>query len=214
MSSATWAGVCLLAALTGPEALAQGANDQMDRLRACAALAAAERLSCLEALSRDIAPPAGGKAPTVPAPPAEEGAAKEWIVSQTTSPLDYSPIAIASATYTGPDGSSLQLSIQCRGRRTELVLMSPGLVPQREGYLASYSINDAAPILVPTGPSQSGTGLAIGGDVVQLLTSLPERGQIAFRAGPRQGKAVEGRYALPALKSVVSKLAAPCNWRR
>jgi hypothetical protein len=49
---------------------------------------------------------------------------------------------------------------------------------------------------------------------VQLLTSLPERGQIAFRAGLRQGKAVEGRYALPALKSVVSKLAAPCNWRR
>jgi len=93
------------------------------------------------------------------------------------------------------------------------VLVSPSLVPQREDYAVSYSINDAAPILVPTGASQSGTGLAIRGDVVQLLTALPERGQIVFRAGPRQGRAVEGRYALSNLKSVVSKLAAPCNWR-
>jgi hypothetical protein len=213
--SAKTAAICLLAVLAAaiPEAVGQGANertgDQMDRLRACSVLASAERLSCLEALSRDIAPSSTNAAA------APEPATEEWIVSQTTSPLDYSPIAIASATAkAGPDGAFLQLSIQCRGGRTELVLVSPSLVPQREDYAVSYSINDAAPVLVSTGASQSGTGLAIRGDVVQLLTALPERGQIAFRAGPRQGKAVEGRYALPNLKAVVSKLAAPCNWRR
>jgi hypothetical protein len=208
----------LLAALAAiPQAFGQGANertgDQMDRLRACSALAPAERLPCLEALSRDIAPPSGGTS-SGSTPAAPEPAAEEWIVSQTTSPLDYSPIAVASAmAKAGPDGAFLQLSIQCRGGRTELVLTSPSLVPQREDYAVSYSINGAPPILVLVAAAQSGTGLAIKGDVVQLLTSLPERGQIAFRAGPRQGRAVEGRYALPGLKSVVNKLAAPCNWR-
>jgi hypothetical protein len=208
--NATKAAIGLLTALAAiPQAFGQSAGDQMDRLRACSVLAPAERLSCLEALSREIAP-SGGSASAVPEP-----AAEEWVVSQTTSPLDYSPIAVASAmAKTGPDGAFLQLSIQCRGGRTELVLTSPSLVPQKEDYAVSYSINGAAPILVPVAASQSGTGLAIRGDVVQLLTSLPERGQIAFRAGPRQGRAVEGRYALPGLKSVVSKLAAPCNWRR
>jgi hypothetical protein len=200
-----------------PEALGQGAgqgaNDQMDRLRACSVLAPAERLKCLEALSRDIAPttgsPSSGSSST-----GTESAAEEWIVSQTTSPLDYSPVAIASTTFkAGPDGSFLQLSIQCRGGRTELVLASPSLVPQREDNVVSYSINGAAPIALLTAASQSGIGLAVRGDVVQLLTSLPESGQIAFRAGPRQGKAVEGRYALPNLKSVLNRLASPCNWR-
>jgi hypothetical protein len=215
MSTAKTAALGLLTALAAaiPEAVGQDANerasDQMDRLRACSVLAPAERLPCLEALSRDIAPSSGSAAA------APEPATEEWVVSLTTSPLDYSPVAIASAmAKAGPDGTFLQLSIQCRSRRTELVLTSPSLVPQREDYAVSYRINDALPLLVPTGASQSGTGLAIRGDVVQLLTSLPERGQIAFRAGLRQGKAVEGRYALPALKSVVSKLAAPCNWRR
>ena len=212
--NAKTAAIGLLAVLAAaiPEAFGQGATertgDQMDRLRACSVLASAERLSCLEALSRDIAP-SSTSAAAVPQP-----ATEEWIVSQTMSPLDYSPIAIASATAkAGPDDAFLQLSIQCRGGRTELVLVSPSLVPQREDYAVSYTINDTAPVVVPTGASQSGTGLAIRTDVVQLLTSLPERGQIAFRAGPRQGRAVEGRYALPNLKAVVSKLAAPCNWR-
>ena len=211
MSTAKTAAICLMTALVAviPEALGQGASDQMDRLRACSVLAQAERLSCLEALSRDISPSSGGLS-AVPAP-----AAEEWVVSQTTSPLDYSPIAVASATSkAGPDGSVLQLSIQCRGGRTELVLVSPSLVAQKEDYVVSYSINGATPILVLTAASQSGIGLAIKGDVVQLLRSLPERGQIAFRAGPRQqSKAVEGQYALPSLKAVVNRLAAPCNWR-
>jgi hypothetical protein len=208
--NATKTAIGLLTALVAviPEAFGQSAGDQMDRLRACSVLAPAERLPCLEALSRDIAPSTGSAA-AVPEP-----AAEEWVVSQTTSPLDYSPIAVASAmAKAGPDGAFLQLSIQCRGGRTELVLTSPSLVPQKEDYAVSYSINDATPILVLTGASQSGSGLAIKGDVVQLLTSLPERGQIAFRAGRRQGRAVEGRYALPGLKSVVSRLAVPCNWR-
>ena len=120
------AAICLAFAfaLASAGALAQGTGDAMEKLRACSLLAPAERLECLDKLSRDIAPapPAASPAPGV-AP-----AADNWIVSETTSPLDYTPVAIATALSSGgPDGAILQLSIQCRGGRTDLVITGPGL---------------------------------------------------------------------------------------
>ena len=70
-------------------ALAQGANDPMADLRACSLMEREERLECLEALSRNIAPPR-------PAP-----ASDNWIVSETTSPVDYKPIVTATAFSRG-----------------------------------------------------------------------------------------------------------------
>jgi hypothetical protein len=85
-------------------ALAQGAADPMAHLRACAIIAEhAERLECLDKLSRDIAAPdraAGGD---------------NWIISETTSPVNYTPMVTATAfSRGGSDGSSMQLVIHCR----------------------------------------------------------------------------------------------------
>jgi hypothetical protein len=189
-------------------ALAQGGSDAMEKLRACSLLAQAQRLECLEKLSRDIAPP-----PT-PRPAASRApAADNWIVSETTSPLDYTPVAIATASASdGPDGSPLQLSIQCRGGRTELVISGPALTRRAEDYLVSYGVNDGQPVVVATGTPASGTGVAVRGDVVRLLASLPDRGEVAFRVTARQGAALEGRYALAGLKVVLERLAVPCKW--
>jgi hypothetical protein len=190
-------------------ALAQGAGDAMDKLRACSLLAPAERLECLDKLSRDIAParPAASPAPEV-AP-----AADNWIVSETTSPLDYTPVAIATAFSSGgPDGAILQLSIQCRGGRTDLVITGPALTGRGEDSVVSYVVNDGQPVVVAAGTPASGAGVAIRGDVVRLLASLPDRGDIAFRVTPRQGAALDGRYDLAGLKIVRVRLAGPCKW--
>jgi hypothetical protein len=199
-------------------AQAQGASDAMEKLRACSLLAPAERLKCLEKLSRDIGPPsppgpAASRAP--PMAPAVTPAADNWIVSETTSPLDYSPVAVAIATASsggGPDGGTLQLSIQCRGGRTDLVIAGPALTRRGEDYLVSYGVNDGQPVVVATGTPASGTGVAIKGDVVRLLVSLPDQGEVAFRVTARQGAALEGRYALAGLKIVLGRLAVPCKW--
>ena len=179
-----------------------------EKLRACSLLAQAQRLECLEKLSRDIAPPPPPRPAASRAP-----AADNWIVSETTSPLDYTPVAIATASASdGPDGSPLQLSIQCRGGRTELVIGGPALTRRGEDYLVSYVVNDGQPVVVATGTPASGTGVAIKGDVVRLLASLPDRGEVAFRVTIRQGAALEGRYALAGLKVVLDRLAVPCKW--
>ena len=204
------ATICLTFAF-GPAsagALAQGGSDAMEKLRACSLLAQAQRLECLEKLSRDIAPPPPPRPAASRAP-----AADNWIVSETTSPLDYTPVAIATASASdGPDGSPLQLSIQCRGGRTELVIGGPTLTRRGEDYLVSYGVNDGQPVVVATGTPASGTGVAIKGDVVRLLASLPDRGEVAFRVTIRQGAALEGRYALAGLKVVLERLAVPCKW--
>lgn len=113
------AAVPLSVALTvaSGAAFAQSASDPIAHLRACSLMEHAERLECLENLSRNIAPPAraalGGD---------------NWIVSETTSPVDYTPV-VAASTFSrgGSDGSSMQLSIHCRAGRTELVVAGPAV---------------------------------------------------------------------------------------
>ena len=204
----------LASGLANGGALAQGAGDAMEKLRACSQLAQAERLDCLEKLSRDIAPAPPPRPAASPAP-AMVPAADNWIVSETTSPIDYTPVAVATATASGggPDGVTLQLSIECRGGRTDLLIAGPALTRRGEDYVLSYSVNDGQPVVVAAGTPASGAGIAIRGDVVRLLASLPDRGDIAFRVTARQGGAtLEGRYALAGLKAVLDRLAAPCKW--
>jgi hypothetical protein len=179
----------------------------MERLRACSLLAPAERLGCLDKLSRDIPPPAASSTSAV-APPADN-----WIVSETTSPLDYTPVAIATASSGGgPEGVILQLSIQCRAGRTDLVITGPALTGRGEDSVVSYVVNNDQPVAVAAGTPASGAGVAIRGDVVRLLASLPDRGEISFRVTPRQGAALDGRYGLAGLKIVRDRLAEPCKW--
>ena len=202
--------VAFVFGMASATAFAQGAADAMEKLRACSLLAPAERLECLDKLSREITP-----SPRAVAPPAPKvaPAADNWIVSETTSPIDYSPVAIATASSGGgPDGAALQLSIQCRGGRTDLVISGPALTRRGENYVVSYAVDDGQPVVDAAGTPASGTGVAIKGDVVRLLASLPERGDVTFRLAARQGAAVEGRYALASLKTVRDRLTVPCKW--
>lgn len=180
---------------------AQGTDDPMTDLRACAALEGSARLECLDNLSRRIAPPVR--------PPPGDG----WLLSETTSPVDYSPIITATTSSRGgPADAAMQLAIHCRKGRTELVLAAPALSRSGEDYAISYRINASPPVQVATAPASSGSGAAFRGDVVRLLQSLPEDGEIAIRLATRTGAAREGRFPLGGLKTVREKLAAACKW--
>ena len=156
------------------DALAQGAGDAMEKLRACSLLAPAERLECLEKLSRDIAPPSPARPAASPAPEVAP-AADNWIVSETTSPLDYTPVAIATALSSGgPEGAILQLSIQCRGGRTDLVITGPALVGRAEDYVVSFRVNDGPPVVAAGGPNGRVSVLVSSGEVEIGLQQVSE----------------------------------------
>jgi len=183
-------------------ALAQGAADPMAHLRACSMMEHAERLQCLDRLSRDIA-----------APDRAAGVGDNWIISETTSPVNYTPIVTATAfSRGGSDGSLMQLAIYCRSGRTDLVVSGPAVSGGGADYTISYSVNDGQPEQLAAGSPSFGTGVAFAGDIVRLLQSLPEDGHIAVRISPRGGAAQDGRFSLGGLKTVREKLAAACRW--
>ena len=157
------ATICLAFAFASvsADAVAQGAGDAMDKLRACSLLAQADRLDCLEKLSRDITPPSPARPAGSPAPEVAP-AADNWIVSETTSPLDYTPVAIATALSSGGLDGAMQLSIQCRGGRTDLLLGGPALTGRGEDSVVSYVVNDGQPVAVAAGTSASGPGSPSG----------------------------------------------------
>ena len=74
--------------LVGRIAVAQIGSDPVAQLRACSLMERAERLECLDRLSRDIA--------AAPDRPARSGG--DWMISETTSPVDYKPQITALTT--------------------------------------------------------------------------------------------------------------------
>ena len=185
---------------------AQGTNDPVSQLRACSAMEHAERRECLDKLSRDIAPPPRQA-------PQADNWAENWIVSETTSPVDYAPIVTATAAYRrGADGPSMQLSIHCRGGRTELVVTGPAVTRSGEDYAISYRINDEQPVQLAAATPAFGAGAAFRGDVVRLLQSLPDEGGITIRLFNRAGVVLDGYFQLSGLRMVRERVSTACRW--
>lgn len=185
-------------------ALAQGATDPMTNLRACSQMERTERMECLNKLSHDVAPP-------------DRSAqnADNWIVSETTSPVNYAPIVTATAlSRGGSDAPAMQFSVHCRGGRTELVVSAPAASGGAPAYTLSYRVNDGQPVQLAAGAPSFGTGAAFTGDVVGLLQSLPEEGSITIRISTRRGAVQDGQFRLSGLRTVREKLAAACKWPR
>lgn len=207
------AAVVLGYLLASAAAHAQAPVDALDKLRSCSTLPQSERIDCLNRLATDI-----GAQPAPAAAPAPEGAADvpgvaEWIVSETTSPLDYSPVVVARPNSTGKDPLGVLLSIQCRGGRSELVLATGSpFVRRPEEYVFTYSANGSAPVALPLATATTGPGLAVKADPARVLSALPPTGAVTFRLSQPTNPPVETRYALDQLKAVTLRLAAPCRW--
>lgn len=189
-------------AITNGAVLAQGAEDPMVQLRACSLMDRAERQECLDRLSRTMVPRDG---------PQAEG--ENWITSETTSPVDYSPIVNATTSSRDGPGPTMKLSIRCRGGRTDLSVEGSG-ISGRGDYAISLRINDGPPLPVSAITVASGTGVAVGGDVVQLLQSLPDKGKLAVHLSSRTGNGTDAVFALGGLESVRTKMSTACKWPR
>jgi len=187
--------LCLAFDLASNAAFSQSNNEPGSHLHACSLMGPTERVECLNKLSQSISPPAP---------------ASHWTISETISPLDYTPIVLA-VTSSRTASSSLQLSLSCRGGRTEFVIAGLGIV-RTEDYTVSYRINDGGSVTTAVGKPIFGTRIAFKTDVVRLLQSLPDEGYISVRLTPRTGPASEGQFSLSGSKVVRDKLAAACKW--
>jgi hypothetical protein len=188
-------------ALVSGIASAQGASEATQQLRGCTE--SAEGPKCLDKSSRT-------------APPSLQSAlaGDGWIVGETTSPIDYSPIATAttSSRKVAGGGPAMQLSIRCRGGRTELAVTGPAIKGRGGNYSISYRVNDGQSLQLAGAAAAFGDGVAFKGDVVALLQQLPGDGELAVSLLPVSGNELEGIFSLNGLETLRTKIGATCRW--
>lgn len=209
------------------------AQSDSEALRLCTLPSYAERMKCLEELATGNRPslpssaatpvlaPSPDTAPARPAPPAVGGTpavspatlAKEWTVSETRSPVDYSPVAIATASASTGGNGVLQLSVECRSSRTEMIMRRTPTNRMVGDHTVIYKINDAPPAMVTIGLPSSRSGIELKGDVPGFLLALPPEGVITFSVTDRRGP-TDAHYDLSGIKTMVNRMAEPCSWRR
>jgi len=190
-------------------ALSDGAHAQsdptIDRLKVCAQHEGLDRLKCVDEILGNIA-----ESPI--APPVQ---IPRWIVSETTSPVDYQPQFAASlpASSSTPDAPSV-LTIICRARRTELMMSrSRGSKPIADGDVRVSYRNNEGPLIEQRWRSvDNGTSLAFPGDAVRLLRQMPDGSQFLIKVFTANAPPYESTFDLAGLETVRRKVAAACNW--
>jgi len=189
-------------AVVSGASLAQGANGPTAPLRGCVPMEGAARSECPDKPSRAAAPS-----------PKLALAGDGWIISETTSPVDYSPIATATTSSLDvAGGSPMRLSIRCRGGRTELIVAGPAITGRGDDYFISYRVNGGQSVQLAGVVPASGDGVGFKGDVAALLQSLPGQGEFVVRLFALSGNALEGTFSLDGLERLRIKIGATCKW--
>jgi hypothetical protein len=148
-------------------------------------------------------------------PDATASLGPNWIISETTSPVDYRPqiAALTTARAASRDAPS-SLAIHCRAHRTELIVSTTGSwkqVPDADVKVV-HRVNEEPFVEQRWKPVEAGKGLAFPGDVVRFLRSMPDGGRILVKVYAGKDLPSETTFQLAGLDSVRRKIATACNW--
>ena len=177
--------------------------------------------------------PASGATPENASPPAAEaptGAipsprsastldkpapATDWIVSETMSPVDYSPLltAVVRATSSA-EGAPTTLAVRCRAQHTELSIRSERAwsLPRGADLMVDYQVNDRAVVRQPWLLSADGMTASYASDPIELLQSIPEGAILTIAVVAKATARRETTFRLNGLSDIRQKVAAACKW--
>ena len=215
---------------------AQAANETVTGLESCFKLAhradsicsnlandAAQRTNCLqkartaqlECLQR-IPPERSAASVASPVSPNQTATTTDlWVISETTSPVDYSPLITAMIRSPSTDKDAPKtLAIRCLGRRTEFLVRTEGTwraSPAKDIQVA-YQINDQPIVRLTWTASVDGNTANYKNDSVGFLRSLPEGARLKISVLDASGRDHEATFQLAGLDTVREKIAAPCKW--
>jgi hypothetical protein len=197
----------LMFTILGHAACAEPADDAITRLKSCFLLDGPARTECLERLSREL--------PDRDSVGALPPAADNWIVSETTSPVDYSPIMTATTrSRSGTVDVPATLAVRCRGQRTDLVVTTENSWPAARANALQFEarINDRPAIGTRWTASADGRTAVFSDDTVQFLQSLPDGGSMTLALSNPPGAANEVTFQLNGLEAIRQKIGTACQW--
>ena len=197
-------GVAL--SIVSQEVCSQPADDAISRLKACFQLERAPQSECLENLSRELADKNNQKS--------AEPAARSWVVSETMSPVDYSPMitATTSSQPVAKDAPAIFM-IRCRGGAPTCWSARKDRGASRANELqVDLRVNDQPAVRMQWIASSDGRTAIFKDDAVRFLRSLPDGGRITVNVSDWQGMAHEASFQLTGLDVIRQKIAAACKW--
>lgn len=140
-----------------------------------------------------------------------------WVVSETTSPVDYSPLVTALIRSTAPvKDAPTTLAVGCRKRHTELMVRTDGTWAATRGneLRIEYQINDQPAVGLPWTLSSDGKTATYKDDPVGLLQSLPDGARLKINVADRASSLHEGTFQLDGFDAIRKKISTACKWTR
>ncbi len=164
-----------------------------------------------EMTTATASPGAPARGVDIPAKPQDTN----WIVSETTSPVDYSPLITAVIrSTTGLQDAPNTLVIRCLGPRTEVLLRTQGTwrASRSNTVQVDYQINDQPLVRLQWITSADGKTASYTNDAVGFLQSLPEGARLKINVLDRAGPGHEATFQLAGLDAIRKRIAVPCKW--
>src|SRR5713101_7087398 len=158
-----------------------------------------------------VSPDRPARAVDSPSKPADTN----WIVSQTTSPVDYAPLTTAVIRLPfSVQHAPNTLAIRCLGGRTEFLVRTEGTwrASRAREVQVDYQINDQPSVRLAWTASADGKAASYKDDAIGFLQSLPEGGRLKISVLDGPGPSHEATFQLAGLDAVREKIAVPCKW--
>jgi len=137
-----------------------------------------------------------------------------WLVSETTSPVDYSPqVSASNLSYATAEDAPSSLIVRCRLQRIELSVSTAGSWKASGGgqFKAEYKIDHGPKVEEMWIAARDGRTASFKGDALQLLQSLPDSGPMSIGVFDWQGPAHEATFQLDGLAAVRQKVLTACK---
>ncbi|MEO6781785.1 MAG: hypothetical protein ABI196_12905 [Bradyrhizobium sp.] len=146
----------------------------------------------------------------IPAKPSTEN----WVVSETSSPIDYSPLVTAQirarwSEKNAPDS----LILRCRQSHVELLLgiAAAARVAPRSDIQVSYQLNDQSFVKQQWIASADGKTASYPDDAAALLRSLPEGARLTIDMFDGSGPGRNAMFQLTGLDAIRRKIELACK---
>jgi hypothetical protein len=182
----------------------------------------ARRLSDLPKSKEANTAPSADEAPTGAVRPNTSGKENDkppreanWIVSETTSPVEYGPLITATirSKSDARDGPNM-LAVRCRAQHTEVMVRTDGAWNGRrsDAFQVDYQINDQPIVREQWMLSADGKTAFYRGDPVGLLRSIPDGATLKVGVAHKGMVRREAMFQLNGLDAVRQKVGALCKW--
>jgi hypothetical protein len=140
-----------------------------------------------------------------------------WVISETTSPVDYSPLVTALIHSTSPvkDAPSA-LTVRCVGQRTEFLVRTLGTwAPTRDHELrVDYQVNDQPAVGLQWILSPDGKTATYTDDPISFLQSLPDGARLKINVADRASPSHDAMFQIDGWDVVRNKIGTACKWAR